>query len=83
MFNTQNPASLNSVATTHPPDGVRYTCPVFIRVTPELRELVREAAAIEDRGISEWGRDALIFRLAQLGLVPVITGDDDTEAEAA
>lgn len=46
-----------------------------MRLTPNLHELMRQVADAEDRGLGDFVRDAVIYRLGTLGLVPVV-GDD-------
>jgi hypothetical protein len=60
----------------HPTGTVRFTVPLTVKVTPELGELVRQGAADEEQGLSEFLRGAVIHRLGALGLVPVVDVED-------
>jgi hypothetical protein len=52
---------------------------VLVRLTPQLHELAKRGAEVEERGLGEFCRDAVIHRLGTLGLVPHVAGDDDQE----
>jgi predicted HicB family RNase H-like nuclease len=51
----------------------------LVRLTPQLHELARRGAEVEDRGLADFVRDAVIYRLGTLGLVPHVTDDDEQE----
>lgn len=52
---------------------------VLVRLTPHLHELVKQGADVEERGLGDFMRDAVIHRLGTLGLVPIVVADDDQE----
>lgn len=68
---------VTSRASHHPSGDTRFNVPLFVRLTPELHELIKQGAAIEGRRIAEFMRDAAIFRLAELGLVPIVEADGE------
>jgi len=65
----------------HPRGAVRFTVPLMVKLTPELDVLVRQGAAEEEKGVSEFVRGAVIHRLAHLGLVPIVVGDEEDDVD--
>lgn len=49
---------------------------VLVRLTPQLHELAKQGAEAEHRGLGDFMRDAVIHRLGELGLVPVVAGEE-------
>lgn len=58
---------------------MRFNVPLFLRVTPQLHDLIRQGAELEGRRLGEFMRDAAIHRLGQLGLVPVVVDEAEPE----
>lgn len=52
---------------------------LLVRLTPQLHELVKEGADVEEISAADFMRDAAIHRLGTLGLVPVVAGDEDED----
>jgi hypothetical protein len=55
------------------------TSAILVRLTPNLHQLMRQGAEVEERPLGDFIRDCVIFRLGTLGLVPVVGDVDDQE----
>lgn len=78
-MSTPDPTLTLNTSSTHPPGPDRFTSGLLVRLTPQLHELIHQGAEVEGQGLAEFMRDAAIYRLGTLGLVPVV-GDEEAEA---